>query len=312
LHVLAGAKGAGKTTTAVALAAPFTVGGNLPGSIRAPLGDVVMWSGEDDLADTILPRLIACGGDPRRFHFVRDVIVGMKRRSFDPSSDMPGLLKAIERLPLVVFLILDPIVSAVAGDSHKNAEVRRGLQPLVELLQTTRAAGLGITHFTKGTAGQDPVDRINASLAFGAVPRVVFGAAKPRDPLTGKRRFVRVASNIGPDGGGFEYDLERVLLPDLDFKAQHVVWGKQLDGDARTLLSEVEDEPAKGDEASAWLLARLANGPVAPVEIEADALSEGLAWKTVKRAKRTNGIVSEKDGMAGPWRWRLPRQGGEV
>ena len=43
----------------------------------------------------------------------------------------------------IKLLIVDPIVSAVAGDSHKNAEVRRGLQPLVDAGQKMGAAVLG-------------------------------------------------------------------------------------------------------------------------------------------------------------------------
>jgi putative DNA primase/helicase len=74
-----------------------------------------------------------------------------------------------------------------------------------------------------------------------------------------------VASNIGPDGGGFEYDVEQTLLPaPLDFTTQHVVWGIELQGEARALLSELEEnpKPAKIDRASHWLLTRLAAGPV--------------------------------------------------
>jgi hypothetical protein len=106
-----------------------------------------------------------------------------------------------------------------------------------------------------------------------------------------------------------------VLLPDLNFAAQQIVWSTELEGDAQTLLSEVEedsdDEPAKIEQAGAWLRDRLAKGSVAQVELEADARAEGLAWRTIKRAKAANGIVAEKNGMAGPWQWRLPRQRSE-
>jgi hypothetical protein len=311
LHLLAGAKGAGKTTIAVSLAATYTNGGDLPDGTRAPLGDVLMWSGEDDFDDSILPRLIACGGDPGRFHFIGGITQKGKQRAFDPSTDMPALAAVAHWLPELVLIILDPIVSAIAGDSHKNAEVRRGLQPFRDLLQVTRAAGLGISHFSKGTAGQDPVDRISGSLAFGALPRAIFAAAKPRDRNTGKRRFVRVASNIGPDGGGFEYDVEQVLLPGLPFTAQRIVWGAELAGDAQELLSEVEagdEAPAKVDQAGGWLRARLKVGPVEVNELEVDAQAAGFAWSTVRRAKRANRIVAQKDGKNGPWRWRLSRQ----
>ena len=60
-----------------------------------------------------------------------------------------------------------PIVSAVAGDSHKGAEVRRALQPVVTLAQRLGCAVLGITHFSKGTNGRDPVERVTGSIAFG-------------------------------------------------------------------------------------------------------------------------------------------------
>ena len=68
LHLLAGAKGAGKTTIAIDLTAAFTTGGLLPDGSRAPIGDVLMWSGEDDVADSLVPRLIASGGDRSRIN----------------------------------------------------------------------------------------------------------------------------------------------------------------------------------------------------------------------------------------------------
>ena len=71
--------------------------------------------------------------------------------------------------------MLDPIVSVVKGDSHKNAETRLGLQPFCDLCAATGAAGLGVHHFTKNTAGGDPLDRISGSLAFGALPPLHFG-----------------------------------------------------------------------------------------------------------------------------------------
>jgi putative DNA primase/helicase len=71
LHVLAGAPGTGKTTLAMALAATITTGGRWPDGTPAVVGDVVIWSGEDDPKDTLVPRLIACGGDKARVHSTR-------------------------------------------------------------------------------------------------------------------------------------------------------------------------------------------------------------------------------------------------
>lgn len=78
-------------------------------------------------------------------------------------------------------LIVDPVVSAVTGDSHKNTEVRRALPPLVDLAAACDCAVLGITHFFRGGQGAEPAQRVVGSVAFTAVARVVLVAAKVRD-----------------------------------------------------------------------------------------------------------------------------------
>src|SRR6201987_5103761 len=97
---------------------------------------------------------------------------------------------------------IDPVVSAVIGDGHKNAEVRRSLQPLSDMAERLGVVVLGITHFTKGTSGKDPIERVTGSLAFGAAARLVMVTVRPKDQGE-KRYIIRGKSNIGPSGGGF-------------------------------------------------------------------------------------------------------------
>ena len=78
----------------------------------------------------------------------------------------------------VKLLIVDPIVTTVSGDSHNNTDVRRSLQPVVDLAQRLNLAVLGISHFAKGGKGLDPAQRVVGSIAFAAVARVVLVAAK--------------------------------------------------------------------------------------------------------------------------------------
>jgi hypothetical protein len=48
---------------------------------------------------------------------------------------------------------------------------------------------------------------------------------------------VRIASNIGPTGGGFEYTLhQEPLIGYDDISAQRVDWGRKLTGSPRELL----------------------------------------------------------------------------
>src|ERR1700724_2490286 len=131
-----------------------------------------------------------------------------ERRDFHPTKDIRALEASIETAWGASLIIVDPIVSATAADSHKNSETRRGLQPLVDMAAKLDAALLGITHFTKGSEGRSPIDRVTGSVAFGALARVVMVAAKQQDGDDGKsapRVLMRAKSNIGPDEGGFAY-----------------------------------------------------------------------------------------------------------
>ena len=167
-HLLAGAPGQGKTTIAMSLAATVTIGGRWPDGTRGAAGNVLIWSGEDDPADTLLPRLLAAGADRARCFFISGARVDGEVQPFDPATDMGRLLEAVEQIGGIKMLVVDPVVSAVTGDSHKNTEVRRALQPLVDLAAACQCALLGITHFSKGGQGSDPSQRVIGSVAFTA------------------------------------------------------------------------------------------------------------------------------------------------
>lgn len=199
VHLLAGAPGTGKTSVALALTATLTTVGRWADGSTAAAGPVLIWSGEDDPRDTLVPRLIACGADLSRIHFVGSVTEEDGIRAFDPARDADLLRdQAAVMDPPPALLIVDPIVSAVNGDSHKNAEVRRGLQPLVDQAIAVRCVVLGISHFTKGTAGRDPVERVTGSLAFGALARVVLAAAKVSEADGGGRVKIRLYCSDAP------------------------------------------------------------------------------------------------------------------
>lgn len=301
LHLLAGDAGTGKTTLAIAIAAMVSTGGTWPDGTIAPVGNVLIWSGEDDSADTIVPRLAVAGADLGRVLIVGDVHNSRAARPFDPSDDLSMLATAAERFGDVSLLIIDPVVATVSGDSHKNTEVRRSLQPVLDLAQRLSCAVLGVSHFSKGGAGVDPLLRITGSVAFGAVARIVFVAAKRRE--SDDRVVARAKSNIGPDGGGFAY---RIELTEGEVVASRVQWGETLEGNARELIADESDfAPRAAESAEKWLQELLGTGPQPVTLIRSSAETTGYRWRTLERAKQSLGVRSAKDAADGGWRWSL-------
>ena len=124
---------------------------------------------------------------------------------------------------------------------HKANDVRRGLQGLIDLAAHYKCAILGITHFTKGSAGGATVERVLGSQAFGALARMVIVCATDQTTEDDSRVFMRAKSNIGKDTGGFRYRIEAIQLPGCAVDATRAVWGQPVFGTAREILAAMEE-----------------------------------------------------------------------
>ncbi|MGF6636183.1 AAA family ATPase [Paraburkholderia sp. MM6662-R1] len=311
----AGPAGCGKTTIAIALAATVSNGGAWPDGTQCPEpGNVVIWTGEDGLADTLVPRLMAAGADLTRVRFIESVIDDDdKLAPFDPSRDVPILSEKLTEIGGARLLIVDPIISAVRGDSHKAGDVRISLQPLLDLAAAHNCALLGITHFSKGSKGAATNDRLIGSQAFGASARVILIAGK--DETSGRRVFMKSKANITDDAGGFEYSIDVLDIGDL--ASSRVQWGEPLTGSAGDILREIEaDEDSQEDaaeQASKFDRARsmiyeLLRPFASTRELKAAAAAEGISWRTVEAAKKTElasgaKIRAVRQGKDWGWIW---------
>ncbi|WP_233862869.1 AAA family ATPase [Paraburkholderia adhaesiva] len=311
----AGPAGCGKTTIAIALAATVSCGGTWPDGTQCPEpGNVVIWTGEDGLADTLVPRLMAAGADLERVRFIESVIDDEGRIApFDPSRDVPILSEKLAEIGGARLLIVDPIISAVRGDSHKAGDVRISLQPLLDLAAAHNCALLGITHFSKGSKGAATNDRLIGSQAFGASARVILIAGK--DETSGRRVFMKSKANITEDSGGFEYAVEVLDIGDLTSSC--VRWGEPLTGSASDILREieadVEEQAEEADQASKLEQARCMlyewlRPFMSTREMKAAAAANGVSWRTVEAAKKAEiesgaKITAIKEGGSWGWIW---------
>ena len=108
-HILAVMAGTGKTTIALNLAAVISHGGQWPDGTQCESpGNVLIWFGEDDPEDTLLPRLLMHGADQKRIYFISDIIENNTTRVFDPSCDIPKLYEKAAQMEAVRLIIIDP------------------------------------------------------------------------------------------------------------------------------------------------------------------------------------------------------------
>lgn len=316
LTLIAGDPGLGKSFLTLDMAARVSKGDgwpDSPASTAAP-GGVVLLSAEDDLEDTIKPRLIAAKADVSRIkalvavkHF--DLEAGGERQCpFNLDNDLAVLEQAIQDVPDCRLVIIDPI-SAYLGrtDSHKNAAIRGLLAPLSELAARHGVALVAVTHLRKGEG--PAMYRTMGSLGFVAAARAVYAVTKDKGDRTGGRRFLLpVKNNVGNDRDGLAYSLDDTFStngqPVVKWEAEPV----SISADEALCPDNgrAETETPELNEAKAWLQNALADGPLAAKDIFAQARQDGIAKRTLDRAKKALGVVAAKEGFSGGWIWRLP------
>lgn len=317
-HTLAGAGGLGKSTLLYGLAACASTGDKWPdGADGCEPGDVIVLSSEDDIADTIAPRLIAAGADMSRVFVVRSVQDEDGRRSFNLQIDLARLELEIKRLPNVVMVILDPITSYLGPvDSHRNAEVRAVLDPLNEFASRTRTVLLANNHFSKAAGPANA--RILGSVAFVNASRAAFIVTADEQDET-RRLFIPSKSNIGPLGTGLAYRIEGCLIDHAgkSIPTSRIMWeSAPVTISADAALAAAEGSASGGQssrgEAEDFLRDMLAAGPMPAKEVKAEATEAGITAKALRTA-REKLVEVQKSGMHGGWVWALRRcpNGGE-
>ena len=306
LSLFAGDPGLGKSLVTLDIAARVTCGREWPdGTTNAQPSSVIILSAEDDPGDTIRPRLESAGADLSKAYILQAV-----RRSkpngdttlehFSLETDLLALQDAVASLNDVRLIVIDPI-SAYLGstDSHVNAKVRSLLAPLAELARSLRVATVAVDHLSK--SNRPALYRPNGSIAFTAAARAVWLFAKsPDDPR--QRLMLPGKMNLAPDQTGLSFTLK-----EEGAGVVAVEWGESVGLSADAVLQpEAVEEKSERLEAMDWLRERLSEGPISQREIKGDAKAAGIAWRTVRRAKDSLGITSEKEGFKGGWRWQLP------
>lgn len=311
LTLLAGDPGLGKSLVTLDIASRVSRGKPWPDCplLGQPVGEVVLFSAEDDLADTIAPRLDKAGADDWKVIAIEAIQVSAAEKVyFSLEQHIPQLEQCLVQWPEVRLIVIDPI-SAYCGstDSHNNAEVRALLAPLADLAGRHRVAVLAVTHLSK-SGGPKAVYRAMGSLAFAAASRAVWAIVKdPDDPL--RRLFLPAKLNLGEEPTGLAY---RVVDGRIEWEPDPVEMHADDAMRAETSGPKAAERPTERDEAGDWLREHLAGGPLPANQVLEAADANGIAERTLRRAFKEIGAKSRKDKEQGCWCWSLPEEVGHA
>ncbi|TDR31057.1 AAA family ATPase [Hydromonas duriensis] len=289
LTLLAGQAGTGKTQLAISLASMLSAGRSLPDGTTHPPLNTLMWTGEDDIATVITPRFKAAHAQMERIHLVQGVKDAKgQQRPFDFALDLPSLKERALEIGDIGLMIIDPLVSVVAGDSNKASDVRAGLHPIVDMAHTLNCAILGITHYRKGNLSNNVSDDVLGSQAYIAVPRVAWGTKRKDNDNTCVVAIIK--NNLAPVMGGYEYEIEsQVLTNDSgpDITTSRIAWGEYRAETANQLFKELSGEDNDVmSESSKFLIELLKDGTSRKVSEIKQLIEERptMSWRSVERS----------------------------
>ena len=263
-------------------------------------GRVLLLCAEDGLADTIRPRIDAAAGDPAKVIALEAIAAADGTRSaISLARDVEHVARAIkEEDPTLV--VVDPITAFLPKvDTHRDADVRSVLAPLINLAQAEHVALVAVGHLSKD-AQRAAIHRPGGSIAFVASARTVLAVAA--DPNDADRRILApIKSNLTRPAPPLAYTISDDGLAWED--------GPVSDIDCETIFRSV----APGDredrtDAEAVIADLLADSPAWPMDAR-DALASGAAHgvgeRTMQRTAKRLGITISRIGFGRGGRWIL-------
>lgn len=311
--IFGGNPDAGKSLVSLDLTARLSQGRDFPDGEKNDLGpvEVALLFCEDDVADTVKPRLMAAGADCskvyRVFGSAFDPDGSKKERHIAFDTDLLKLENFLQQHRGIRFLVVDPISSYLGEASMvKETDVRRVLIPLAELAARLEITVLLIAHLNK-RSDVSALHKIMGAVAISGVARAAWMFAE--DPENeDSYLMLRGKLNVGKKTEGLRYSIHAKEIPDCG-EAPFVKWEGTTDVSAGQVLGLFgpmggQSKPDKTTDAATWLNGFLSSGHKPAADVVSAAAREGIKDRTLKRAKSTLGVDSFK--QADTWYWRLP------
>ena len=313
LSLITGLSGVTKTYWTVYMSACITNGKDWADGSPCDLGSVLLFYGEEGIADLYMERF-ECNGVDRSKVVFWDGMVDENNERSDVSLKMideieNAIKAAAEKTGIPVqMVVVDPISNFWGGvNENSNADVRSVLRQLQRLAEKTGVAFVLIPH--TGKSGKSHAQqKILGSTGIVAACRAVWGVFVDPDDKN-VRLFAPVKVNFGYNHTAVSY---RISVPDgrveiidgsiPDLTADDIESAqKAARREARSL------RPSKREECALWLWAVLMDGEQPVKKIYELGKEKGYSEPTIDRAKAELEIESKRVGFGkeGYIMWKL-------
>lgn len=286
LTILQGDPGDGKSTFILNVAALLTNGKDMPdGSATEAPQTVIYQCSEDNLSDTIRPRLEAAGADCNRIAYIVD-------ETNELTLDDKRIEQAIVETGARLF-ILDPIQAYIPqdGDMQSAGRMRTVMKKIAAMAAKYNCAVVLVGHMNK-SSGTKNLYRGLGSIDIAAVARSVLMIKRDKNDANIRYMFP-VKSSLAPEGVPIGFSLDKE-------------YGFQWIGQCEVDLCDEDDtanEQGKKEQAEDLLSDMLETNDLPSAEIFYKLSQAGISRRTVQSAKKTLGISSYRKENA--WFWHL-------
>lgn len=287
ITILQGDPGEGKSTFILNIAALLTKGAKMPdGSGGGKTQTVVYQCAEDDIADTIKPRLVAAGADCEKIAYIID---DNNELTFEDARIEQVLQKTKARL-----LVIDPMQAFLVQDSDMQnaARMRGALGKLADVAAKYQCAVVLVGHLNKAYGGKN-LYRGLGSIDIAAIARSVLMISRDgADPSI--RYMFPVKASLALEGSAIGFT----------FSEGQFQWIGKCDIDSSTLEGSVFARNEKLEQAKSYLIRILKEGALPSTKISKMVAHLDISKRTIETAKKEVGIVAFRKENA--WYWRLP------
>lgn len=288
LSLLVGDPDAGKGILSSYMTGIFTTGKDWPDKANDKTGSVIFMSTEDNLEDTIRPRMEAAGANLSKVATLK--VDDLTIQSVVKELKDVSVSREMEDLKLV---FIDSINSYMGGTrGNEEISVRTSLAPLVEFAGKNKITIIGISHLNKDQA-KKAIYRTTGSLAYVAMARSCYAIHRDADdPEKRRRLFIPLKSNLAINPTSLAFRIEGPMgFPKVTFEPDPI----EVDADQEMSSEEIKNESSALEEAREYCREALKDGPVRSSKFLQEAEDNKIAESTLKRAKQIENVTSYRD-----------------